>query len=176
MLHSVIALLDEITLLPTRLGLGAPPDRVYEAFQLVHSSQIDILGMVDRTISEGESLKELSRRLSHRRVEEDTERTALLDACRSILDNRELSAMHTLFYGLQSYFELLPLSGSGPAAEVMENAISHAVREPDSFHARERMAHAASHSLRAVQRAARLVANEYNGIHYGGLERRQAVS
>ena len=172
MLYSVISLLDEIALLAKRRGLGAT-DRVYEAFQLVHSSQVDTLGMVDRAISDGESLKELSRRLSHRRVEEDTERTALLDACRSILDNRELSALHTLFYGVQSYLELLPLSGSGPAAEVMENAISHAVREPESFGAREEMAHAARHSLRAVQRAARLVANEYGGIHYAG-QRRQA--
>lgn len=174
MLYSVISLLDEITLLAKRGGLGAT-DRVYEAFQLVHSSQVDTLGMVDRAISDGESLKELSRRLSHRRVEEDTERTALLDACRSVLNNPELSAMHTLFYGVQSYFELLPLSGSGPAAEVMEYAISHAVREPESFHAREDLAHAAGLGLRSVQRAARLVANEYGDIHYAGLERRQAL-
>ena len=156
-------------------GLGAPPDRLYEAFKLVHSSQVDSLEMVGRAISDGESLKEVLRRLSHRRVEEDTERTALLGAVLSVLDNKELSALHALFWGLQSYFELLPLTGSGPAAEVMEHAIARAVREPESLRARGEMAHAAVLNLRAVRRAARLIANGYASIHYVGLERQRSI-
>ena len=171
MLHSVISLLDEAALLARMRGLGAPPDRLYEAFKLVHSNQVDILALVGRSISDGGSLKEISQRLSERRVEEHTERRALLGAFRSMRDNNELTAMHALFWGLQSYFELLPLTGRGPAAEVMERAIACAIREPESLRARGEIAHAAMLSLRAVQRAARLVANEYGAIQYAGSER-----
>src|SRR5688572_14840769 len=161
MLDSVISLLDEAALLANMRGLGATPDRLYEAFKLVHSSQVDNLGMVGRAISGGESLKEISRRLRHRRVDEDTESLALLGALGAIRNNRELSALHALCWGMQSYFELLPLSGRGPAAEVMERAIVRVGREPESLRARGELAHAAVVSLRAVQRAARLIANEY---------------
>src|SRR5688572_30225010 len=106
--------------------------------------------MVGRTISAGESLKEISRRLSHRRVEEDTERLALLGAVRSMLDNKELSAMHALVWGLKGYFALLPLTGSGPAAELMGRAIRRAVREPGSLRARGELGHAAVLSLRGA--------------------------
>jgi hypothetical protein len=171
----VVSLLDETSLLARTRGLGVSPDRLYEAFKLVHSSQVDILAMVGRSISDGDSIKEISRRLSERRVEEHTERRALLGAFRSMGNNSELTPMHVLFWGLQSYFELLPLTGRGPAAEMMERAIARAIREPESLRARGEIAHAAVLSLRAVQRAARLIANEYAAIQYAGLERRRAL-
>jgi hypothetical protein len=163
-LYSVTALLDEAALLARGREEGGPVDRLYEAFQLVHSSQVDMLGTVDRANSEGESLREVIRLFGHRRIEEDTERMAVLGAARSILDNLDLSRLHPLFAAMQRYFDVLPLSGSGRVAEAVESAIAHAVREPDSFLARGEMAIATDIGLRAVQRGARLVAMEYSAF------------
>ena len=173
MLNSVSRLLDESSRLARMRGLGASPERVHEAFKLFHSSQVDTLGMVGRALSDGEkTLKEIARGLSYRRAEEETERAAVLGAIRSVLDNKELTRTHALFWGLRNYFESLPLTGKGPAAEVMARAIARALREPESLMARGEMAHAAVLSLRAMKRAARLIANEYAATLYAGSGRR----
>lgn len=172
MLNSVSRLLDESSRLARMRGLGASPERVHEAFKLFHSSQVDTLGMVGRALSDGETLKEIARGLSYRRAEEETERAAVLGAIRSVLDNKELTRTHALFWGLRNYFESLPLTGKGPAAEVMARAIARALREPESLMARGEMAHAAVLSLRAMKRSARLIANEYAATLYARSGRR----
>jgi hypothetical protein len=167
-LDSVVTLLGEASVLAKGVNPRTSITRLYSAFSSVHACQVDIFEMIERAIVDGEPLADIVQMLLHRHAEENSERIAVLESVHSILDRGDLGHLHAFLSALRGYFEQLPLSGEGGAAQALADALARAAREPRSLRSRGELAHAAAVSLRAVKRGARQVDDAHASIHMAG--------